>query len=35
MLNFIIVLMKLLRGLSLKSLDEYMLIQYAPVIWIL
>ena len=32
MLCFIVVLMKLLRGLGLKGLDEYMSIQHAPVI---
>ena len=32
MLNFIIVLIKSLRDLSLKSFDEYISIQYAPVI---
>ena len=35
MLYFIVVLIKLLRGLSLKSFDEYILTQYAPVIWVL
>ena len=32
MLYFIIVLIKSLRGLSLKNFDEYISIQYAPVI---
>ena len=32
MLDFIVVLMKLLRGLNSKSLDEYMSTQHAPVI---
>ena len=32
MLNLIIVLIKLLRGLSLKNLNEYMLTQHTPVI---
>ena len=32
MLCFIVVLMKLLRGLSSKGLDEYMSTQHAPVI---
>ena len=32
MLCFIVVLMKSLRGLSLKNFDEYILIQYTPVI---
>ena len=35
MLNFIIVLMKSLRGLNSKDFDEYMSIQHAPVIWVL
>ena len=34
MLNPIVVLMKSLRGLSSKDLDEYISTQYAPVIWI-
>ena len=32
MLNFIVVLIKLLRDLSLKDFDEYMSTQHAPVI---
>ena len=35
MLGFIVVLMKLLRDLDLKDLDEYMSTQYASVIWVL
>ena len=34
MLNFIVILMKLLRGLSSEGLDEYISIQHAPVIWV-
>ena len=34
MLNFIVVLMKSLRSLDLKGLDEYMSTQHASVIWV-
>ena len=35
MLCFIVVSMKLLRGLGSEGLDEYMSTQYAPVVWVL
>ena len=34
MLNFIVVLIKSLRGLSSEGFDEYISIQHALVIWV-